>query len=173
MTPLLIGGISLGTGLLNYFSEQSKLSQEQENMQKVLGILEDQKITPQESTASADRIGDYFNLKTLDTLNNSSIGLAIGGVNNPEAVKSKIAGTILAEKDKALIDQYNKELDINRRVGMAEAELRLKTPVNKGIESFISGATSGVGMGLSIENLENQFDFADFFNFRNNHGNIK
>lgn len=167
MAPLLIGGISLGMGILNWLSGKSERSQQEENLRQIIGILEEQKITPNESRTNADMIGDYFNTTTVNALNNSSVGLAIGGVLNPESVKTKIASTLLGDKERALIDQKLKEEQINRDISLKEAQVKASMPIDKGIEDFVGGAVSGLNLAFSTENLINTINdnkmMSDYF----------
>jgi len=150
MSALILGGISLGSALINMAGGFLQQSGEQDRISRIQRALEEAKITDTEKDSMLDRTDDLYNSRTLESLNTNSIGLALSGISNPEVAQGVLAGKMLGERQEALLDQENYIKDFNSNIEIEQAKVETQSTVNNPFADFMTGGIGGLQAGLSV-----------------------
>ena len=144
-------------GAINTIGKSSARSEQNEKVERSIAMLEDAKYTNREREEYLDKVSDVWNTNILDTLNESSVGIALSGAVNPEAVRTGVASKLLGQKEATLLKSFDELEHHNKRLDLRMSSLEMMKETGSPLEDFASGAVGGAALGLQINDyLETQ-----------------
>ena len=147
----IVAGVALATGIINLISDLTSSGAQNSKIAALIKALEELKITGFEAEGNIDAISDIFNTGILNTLNETSIGVALGGIVNPEFLKANITASLLGESAKAQLAETRRIEGINREIGFQQSTLGLQTQTSDPFTAFARGTIEGAGLGIQFE----------------------
>jgi hypothetical protein len=154
--PLIIGAAVVG-GTINYFSADKEREDALRRAEVLTDEYRDLMIDSDERREMVDRIEDLYNTNMLSELNTASIPIAVTGAVNPGSVRSDIAGKVLGQRGKSILELEMEIERVNRDLQGEIAKVNAGVPSDEGsgIGDFFLGAaaTTPIGIGIS-ESIE-------------------
>jgi len=166
--PLMFASAAAG-GLINLLSADKEREDAIRRNDIVIADLKDSMIDFSERQRYIDKISDSYNTNLLSELNTSSIPIATVGAGNPGSARSEIAGKVLGQRTKSIldlefeIDAYNRQLQSK----ITQVEAGVPSQSNS-ISDFLIGAAStlpiGLGISEAIDTQDNSAKLEDILN---------
>ena len=118
MTPELIIGSALFTGLSSFLEGSAEANRKKKIQEDMYASMEDLLITPDERIKRLDMVSDAFNPAILQDINNTAIGNAISGILNPTTYSS-----LIPERSKAMLSEDRAIDETNRNIEFEMAKI--------------------------------------------------
>jgi len=153
---LMLAAAAAG-GLINLLSGDKEREDALRRAEILAHQFKDSMIDTNERRELIDRVNDSYNTNTLAELNTASIPIAVTGTSNPGAVRSDIAGKLLGQRARSILE-VEMEIDrVNRELQLQIAQVNANVPSvnNNPVGDFLLGAAATVPIGIGIsETLE-------------------
>lgn len=144
-------------GAINTIGKSSARNAQNEKVERSIAMLEDAKYSNRERDEYLDKVSDVWNTNILETLNESSVGIALSGAVNPETVRTGVASKLLGQKEATLLKSFDELEQHNKQLDLRISSLEMMKETSSPVEDFVSGAIGGAALGLQINDyLETQ-----------------
>jgi hypothetical protein len=154
MDPITIG-LTVGSGVLSYFSKNSEYEQRKKMLDKYLQHLETLKI--RDKGIRVDRIGDAYNTGIAKNVNTTGLRFATAGILNPQTTKALMLGAASAGRQTAMINEASRVDQYNRQIEEQMASAEMQMPTAPTIADALPAALSGMKLGMAV-NDNNEFN---------------
>jgi hypothetical protein len=158
-TLLISSAIGAGVSALEGLFGTDPADEMQKKLDKVLNQLDSMKITPAEEREKIDKVGDVFNTNMLNNLNDTTVGVSLSGVSNPEVIRADMTSKLLGERSKATLEEQRRIEELNNNIEMQKAQYEMGTPVSNKPSVFtdiLQGGMAGAQIGLNVASLKEQ-----------------
>lgn len=151
MTPELIIGSALFTGLSSFLEGSAEANRKKKIQEDMYASMEDLLITPDERIKRLDMVSDAFNPAILQDINNTAIGNAISGILNPTTYSS-----LIPERSKAMLSEDRAIDETNRNIEFEMAKIMGEDIAEPNFGTFLTGALQGAGIGFQLDSTLNE-----------------
>ena len=148
--PIAIG---LAGGLSSLFSGQANAKAINEKIRRAQGLAAESLIDNEELSSRLGSIDRMFNQRLTSTLNTTAIRSR--GFANSGTIGAAVAGGIEGDRLASKSQTVNESLNFNKQVQQSIAQMELGTASANPIGDFVSGAASGVSLGMELDKLVN------------------
>ena len=152
MSLPLILGVAVAGGAINLLSGDKGREDALRRAELLTDEFKDLMIDTGERRELIDRVEDLYNTNLLAELNTASIPIAVTGTSNPGAIRSDIAGKVLGQRGRSILETEMEIDRVNRELQMQIARVNANVPSedNNIVGDFLLGAAATVPIGIGI-----------------------
>lgn len=143
-------------GLTSMFSGQSEADAINEKIRRAQALAAESLVDNAEISSRLNSIDRMFNQRLTSTLNTTAIRSR--GFANSGTIGAAVAGGVEGDRLAAKSQTVNQSLDYNKQVQQSIAQMELGTTTANPVADFVTGATSGIALGMEVEKYMGQTD---------------